>query len=270
MPTPVVALTIAGTDSAGGAGLHADLRTFAAFGVHGASAIAALTAQNTLGIEAVHLVPPEFVVAQVSAVLADLDVRAVKTGFLGSAGTVTALGSLAAAGALPALVVDPVLARADGQRMFDAAVERAYLDGLLAAAVVATPNRVEAGILLGRELRTVADMEQAAVELAGMGPDLVVVKGGDADDEGDDAVDVVATPAGTIEHLVLPRVETGNDHGSGCSFAAATTARLASGDEPRDAVRAAKRFVHAALAGSARWRLGAGHGPLDQLGWDRD
>ena len=269
MPTPVVALTIAGTDSAGGAGLHADLRTFAAFGVHGASAVAALTAQNTVGIEAVHLVPPDFVVAQVDAVLADLDVRATKTGFLGSVGTVAAVGEMAAQGRLPGLVVDPVLAKADGVRMFDASVEQAYLDHLLGAAVVATPNRVEAGLLLGRELRTVADMEQAAAELASMGPSLVVVKGGDAEDEGSDAVDVMASPDGRVEHLVLPRLETGNDHGSGCSFAAATTARLALGDEPAEAVREAKGFVHGALAGSAGWRLGSGHGPLDQLGWDR-
>jgi hydroxymethylpyrimidine/phosphomethylpyrimidine kinase len=269
VPTPVVALTIAGTDSAGGAGLHADLRTFAAFGVHGASAVAALTAQNTLGIEGLHLVPPGFVSAQIESVLSDLDVQATKTGFLGSAGTVQAVGTLADEGRLPRLVVDPVLATATGERIFDRSVEEAYLDHLLGAAFVTTPNRVEAGILLGRELRTVADMEQAALALASTGPSLVVVKGGDADDEGDDAVDVMAFPDGRIEHLVLPRLDTGNDHGSGCSFAAATTARLALGDEPADAVRAAKRFVHDALAGSAGWRLGAGHGPLDQLGWNR-
>ena len=269
MATPVVALTIAGTDSAGGAGLHADIRTFAAFGVHGASAVAALTAQNTLGIEAVHLVPPDFVVAQIESVLADLDVRATKTGFLGSAETVEAVAALARDGRLPGLVVDPVLAKATGERIFDTSVEHAYVDHLLGSAVVATPNRVEAGILLGRELRTVADMDQAAKVLASMGPSLVVVKGGDAEDEGSDAVDVMAFPDGRIEHLVLPRLDTGNDHGSGCSFAAATTARLALGDEPAEAVRAAKQFVHAALAGSVGWRLGAGHGPLDQLGWDR-
>ena len=267
MATPVVAFTVAGTDSAGGAGLHADLRTFAAFGVHGASAIAALTAQSTAGIAAVHHVPTDFVVAQITSVLGDLDVRATKTGFLGSAETVAAVGAIARAGQLPGLVVDPVLTRSTGERLFGVDVERAYLEHLLGAAVVATPNRVEAGLLVGRTLRTVSDMESAAVELATRGPQLVVVKGGDADDEGADSVDVVADHRGAVEHLVLERVETTNDHGSGCSFAAATAARLALGATPLDAVRAAKSYVHAALTGAVEWRLGAGHGPLDQLGW---
>ena len=267
MPTPVVAFTVAGTDSAGGAGVHADLRTFAAFGVHGASAIAALTAQSTAGIDAVHQVPTDFVLAQITSVLADLDVRATKTGFLGSAETVAAVGAVARSGQLRNLVVDPVLARSDGQRLFGPDVERAYLDHLLGSAVVATPNRVEAGLLLGRPLRTVDDMEAAAVELASLGPRLVVVKGGDAEDEGEESVDVVAGADGVVERLMLPRVDTANDHGSGCSFAAATAARLALGATPLEAVRAAKSYVHAALSGARDWRIGAGHGPLDQLGW---
>lgn len=268
MATPVVALTIAGTDSAGGAGVHADLRTFAAHGVHGATAVAALTAQSTRGIDAVHVVPADFVVAQITSVLADLTVEATKTGFLASADTVRAVGALAAEGRLRRLVVDPVLVGADGQRLFDPSVEGAYLEALLPAAVVITPNRVEAGLLVGRELSTVDDMVTAAAELASTGPDVVVVKGGDAVDEGDRSIDVVATSDGEVERLVLPRIDTGNDHGSGCSFAAATTARLALGDDPVTAVRAAKRFVHRALAGAAGWRIGAGHGPLDQLGWE--
>lgn len=268
MATPVVALTIAGTDSAGGAGVHADLRTFAAHGVHGATAIAALTAQSTRGIDAVHVVAADFVAAQIDSVLADLTVEATKTGFLASADTVRVVGALAAEGRLRRLVVDPVLVRADGQRLFDPSVEDAYLEALLPWAVVITPNRVEAGLLVGRELSTVDDMVTAAAELASTGPDVVVVKGGDAVDEGDRSIDVVATSDGEVEWLVLPRIDTANDHGSGCSFAAATTARLALGDDPVDAVRSAKRFVHRALAGAAGWRIGAGHGPLDQLGWE--
>ena len=267
MGTPVVALTIAGTDSAGGAGVHADLRTFAAHRVHGATAVAALTAQSTTGIHAVHLVPTEFVVAQIEAVLGDLPVAATKTGFLASAETVHAVGALASAGRLPNLVVDPVLVRSDGTPMFDAAVTGAYTETLVRSAAVATPNRVEAGLLVGRDLTTIADMAAAAEELASHGPGVVVVKGGDAADEGDESVDVVATADGHVERLVLPRIRTANDHGSGCTFAAATAVNLALGREPLDAVRAAKRFVHAALEGSRGWRLGAGHGPLDQLGW---
>ena len=264
--TPAVALTIAGTDSAGGAGIHADLRAFAAFHVHGPAVVAALTAQSTRGIDAVHLVPAEFVAAQMNAVLGDLDVRAVKTGFLASAATVDVVATAAEAGRLPNLVVDPVLVSAGGARLFGAEVEDAYRRRLVAHARVITPNRVEAGILVGAELRTVADMASAAAELRGWGPEAVVVKGGDADDEGDRSVDVLAT-AGGVERLVLPRVETPNDHGTGCSFAAATAARLALGDDVVDAVRQAKVFVHRALLGAVDWRLGAGHGPIDALGW---
>lgn len=266
--TPLVAMTIAGTDSAGGAGVHADLRTFAAFGLHGASAIAALTAQNTRGIERVHLVPADFVVAQVESVIADLELRAVKTGFLGSVDVVRAIGGLVGERPHGRLVVDPVLVRADGGRLFAPDVEDAYRTSLAAPATVLTPNRVEAGLLAGADVETVADMERAARTLLELGPEVVVVKGGDAADEGDDAVDVVAARDGTAERLVLPMVTTGNDHGSGCSFAAATAARLALGDTPLDAVRSAKGFVHEALRGAAGWRLGAGHGPLDQLGWE--
>ena len=265
-------MTIAGTDSAGGAGVHADLRTFAAFGLHGASAIAALTAQNTRGIDRVHLVPADFVIAQVESVMADLDVRAVKTGFLGGADVVEAVGALVGERSpdrrIGGLVVDPVLVRADGSSMFGREVERAYRTSLAGHATVLTPNRVEAGVLVESAVETIADMERAALGLLDLGPEVVVVKGGDAVDEGDEAVDVVASRSGTVERMVLPMVPTGNDHGSGCSFAAATTARLALGDDPLEAVRAAKRFVHDALRGAAGWRLGDGHGPLDQLGWE--
>lgn len=266
MPTPIVALTIAGVDSAGGAGIHADLRTFAALGLHGASVVAAVTAQSTVAVHGIHVVPAEFVARQLDAVLGDLDVRAVKTGFLASADTVAVVAEAARAGRLRELVVDPVLVRADGTPLFDDAVRRAYVDGLLPAARVATPNRVEAGLLVGRPLSTVADMEGAAVELLGTGAGAIVVTGGDAADEGDRSVDVLATAAG-VRHLELPRVATANDHGSGCSFAAATAARLALGDDVDAAAGAAKAFVHRGLVGARSWRLGAGHGPIDAFGW---
>lgn len=267
MTTPLVALTIAGTDSAGGAGVHADLRTFARFGIHGTTAVAALTAQSTRGIDEVHLVPPAFVVAQVESVVGDLDVRATKTGFLASVDVVEAVGAIAAERRLGALVVDPVLVRADGTRLFGPDVDDAYLRWLLPHATVLTPNRVEAGLLARMPVATVADMAEAATRLAGLGPDVVVVKGGDAVDEIDESVDIVATSGGHVDRLALPMVATANDHGSGCTFAAAVASCLARGDDPLDAVGTAKRFVHDALAGAATWRLGAGHGPLDHFGW---
>jgi hydroxymethylpyrimidine/phosphomethylpyrimidine kinase len=266
VPTPTVALTIAGVDSAGGAGVHADLRAFAALGVHGATVVAALTAQSTDAIHAVHVVPADFVAAQLDAVLGDLDVRAVKTGFLASPDTVEVVADAAVAGRLRDLVVDPVLVRSDGEPLFAPSVRLAYLERLLPAARVITPNRVEAGLLVGRPLPTLADMEAAAAELLDLGVEAVVVKGGDAEDEGDRSVDVLATVHG-VERLVLPRVDTANDHGSGCSFAAATAARLALGDDVATAVRAAKAFVHRGLLGARGWRLGAGHGPIDAFGW---
>lgn len=267
MPTPLVALTVAGVDSAGGAGVHADLRAFAAHGLHGATAVAALTAQSTHAIEAVHVVPAPFVAAQLEAVLGDLDVRATKTGFLGSAATVEAVAAVADERRLANLVVDPVLVSSTGAELFPPDVQAALVARLLPRARVVTPNRTEAGLLVGRPLPTVADMEAAALELLDLGCEAIVVKGGDADDEGDRAVDVVAV-GGRVEHLVLARVDTPNDHGSGCSFAAATAARLALGDDVADAVRSAKAFVHRGLLGGRGWRLGAGHGPIDAFGWD--
>lgn len=267
MPTPLVALTIAGVDSAGGAGVHADLRAFAAHGVHGATVVAALTAQSTQAIEAVHVVPAAFVAAQLDAVLGDLDVRATKTGFLGSAATVGVVADAAEAGRLRNLVVDPVLVSAPGSALFPADVQDALLSRLLPRARVITPNRTEAGLLVGRALPCVADMEAAALELSELGCEAVVVKGGDAEDEGDRAVDVVVVD-GRAERMELSRVDTRNDHGSGCSFAAAVAARLARGEGVGDAIRGAKRFVHGGLLGARDWQLGAGHGPIDAFGWD--
>lgn len=267
MPTPLVALTIAGVDSAGGAGVHADLRAFAAHGLHGATVVAALTAQSTHAIEAVHPVPASFVASQLDAVLGDLDVRATKTGFLGSAAVVDVVADAAEAGRLVDLVVDPVLVTSAGMPLFAPDVQAALAARLLPRARVITPNRAEAALLVGRPLPTVADMEAAALELLDLGCEAVVVKGGDAEDEGSQAVDVLAV-AGRVERIVAPRVDTPNDHGSGCSFAASTAARLALGDEVADAVRSAKAFVHRGLVGARTWRLGAGHGPIDAFGWD--
>ncbi len=282
-PTPVVALTIAGSDSSGGAGVQADLRTFAALGVHGASAFAALTAQNTVGVQDVLRVPAAFVEAQVASVLDDLDVRGVKTGMLATRENVVAVAALARAGRLPNLVVDPVMVASTGARLLDPDAETAYRGQLVPAARVVTPNRAEAEVLVGRPLPTLDDVRTAALELAGSGPEVVVITGGvaprddrsNADpgaghadaDSAATAIDVVVDAGGRVHELPAPRVGTGNDHGTGCSFAAATAARLALGDDPLDAIRAAKCFVHRALVGAAPWRLGAGHGPIDHLGW---
>ena len=266
-PNPPVAMTIAGSDSGGGAGIQADLKTFAALGVFGTSAICALTAQNTVGVTGVHPVPPEFVVQQIETVLADLPVAAVKTGMLATAPILRAVAALAADGRLPQLVVDPVMVASSGDRLLDADAERAYVERLLPHATVATPNLREAEVLVGRPITTLAQQREAAHELAALGTKVVVVKGGHAvTDTPGEAVDVIVAD-GVVTELRAPRVPTPNNHGSGCSFASAVAAGLASGMSTVDAVVAAKRFVHRAVVGGASWSLGKGHGPLDHFSW---
>jgi hydroxymethylpyrimidine/phosphomethylpyrimidine kinase len=265
--TPPVALTIAGSDSGGGAGIQAGLLTFASLGVHGTSAVTALTAQNTVGVTGVHVPPVEFLLAQVEAVLDDLAVAATKTGMLATEEVVRAVAGLAAAGRLPNLVVDPVLVSSTGARLLDPGAERAYRDALFPNALVVTPNTREATALLGTPVETVTEAREAARRLGDLGPAWVVVKGGHLADDDGEAVDVVYQRAsGELSELRLPRVPTRNDHGTGCTFGAAIAAGLARGAGVPDALDAAKRFVHAGLASSAGWRLGAGHGPVGKLG----
>jgi hydroxymethylpyrimidine kinase/phosphomethylpyrimidine kinase len=274
--TPTVALTVAGSDSGGGAGIQADLKTFAALGVFGTSAITAVTAQNTRAVTGVLTIDPAFVVAQIEAVLDDLHPRAVKTGMLATGATVAALAALAARGAFERLVVDPVLVSSTGHALMDDDGVDAYRTLLLPLATVATPNLREAAVLTGRrleELGSVEAMVAAAEQLRALGTDTVVVKGGHlAQALGSDPAagtpspDVLVGPAGPVV-LEADRVVTTNDHGTGCSLSAAITAYMALGSPTLEAVRAAKGYVHRALVGGAAWRLGAGHGPIDHFGW---
>jgi hydroxymethylpyrimidine/phosphomethylpyrimidine kinase len=250
--TPPVALTIAGSDSGGGAGIQADLKTFAALGVFGTSALTALTAQNTLGVQGVHPVPASFVEAQLDSVLADLPPVAVKTGMLANADILRAVAARAAS--FRHLVVDPVLVATSGDGLFDASAS-VYRDYLVPVATVLTPNLAEASALVGRELSTVDDMAAAAAELGAAGARCVVVKGGET------AVDVVWT-ADRVWRLGAAPVSTKNTHGTGCTFAAAVTSYLAWDFELPQALEMAKAYVTKAITGAAAWRLGAGHGPL--------
>lgn len=261
---PPVALTIAGSDSGGGAGLQADLRAFAALGAFGTSVVTAVTAQNTTAVTDVHVIPAATVDAQLAAVLGDLPVAGVKTGMLATAELVRLVADHAARGVLPNLVVDPVLVSSTGHRLLQDDAIDTYREHLLPHAAVATPNLVEAGVLVDRELRTHEDAEEAAHEIAGLGPAIVVVKGGHTAD--DRALDIVVHGE-EVERLDAARIDTVNTHGTGCTFAAATAAGLATGIDALDAIRQAKRYVTACIAGGARWRLGAGHGPLDHLGF---
>ena len=251
-------LTIAGSDSGGGAGIQADLKTFAAHGVFGTSVITALTAQNTVGVRAISAVDPGFVQAQLEAVLDDLPVAAVKTGMLATPETVALVARQAHR--LPNLVVDPVLVASSGDRLFTADAERAYLDLLFPHAAVVTPNLREASVLLGRDVLDAEDAAKAAEDLAAYGPRCVVVKGGHLRGSAE-AVDAVWYD-GHTSLLTAPWISTSNNHGTGCTFAAATASLLATGASLPDALAGAKSYVHSALVRSAHWSLGAGHGPL--------
>ncbi|GAA4253994.1 bifunctional hydroxymethylpyrimidine kinase/phosphomethylpyrimidine kinase [Dactylosporangium darangshiense] len=257
-PNPPVAMTIAGSDSGGGAGIQADLKTFASHGVFGTSVITALTAQNTVGVRGISAVAPDFVAAQLDAVLDDLPVAAVKTGMLATPETVALVARYAPR--LPALVVDPVLVASSGDRLFTADAERAYLELLFPHAAVVTPNLREASVLLGRDVLDADDAVKAAADLAAYGPRCVVVKGGHLRGSAE-AVDAVWHD-GQVTLLSAPWIDTANNHGTGCTFAAATAALLAGGSSLPDALSGAKSYVHSALVRSADWTLGSGHGPL--------
>ncbi len=261
--SPPVALTVAGSDSSGGAGIQADLTTFAAHGVHGTSVVTALTAQNTTGVQGVQVTPESFVEVQLRSVLDDLPVAAVKTGMLAEEGIVRAVARSAAAGELPNLVVDPVMVASTGARLLTDGAERAYREALLPLARVITPNLREASVLVGEELRSAEDVRANARALSGLCPNgWVVVTGGHVTDE--QAIDVVLCGDERWE-LSAEWVPTSNDHGTGCTFAASVTARLALGDDPLTAIGAAKEFVVARIRLSAPWALGHGRGPVAHL-----
>jgi hydroxymethylpyrimidine/phosphomethylpyrimidine kinase len=263
VPTPPVALSIAGTDSGGGAGIAADLRTFASHGVFGTLAVTAVTAQNTKGVEAVSVLSADIVAAQIESVVADLGPAAAKTGMLASPEIVAMVTEKVRNGDLPPLVVDPVLVASSGDPLFEGQGTKAAYCTLASVATVLTPNLPEASLLLGRSIESLAEMEQAAHDLHELGAGLVVVKGGHA--PGKEAVDVVYDGA-SVAHLRAPWVETRNVHGTGCSFSAAICANLAKGLPAFSAVQAAKEYVFRAISLAAGWELGVGHGPIDHFG----
>jgi len=248
-------LTIAGSDSGGGAGIQADLKTFAALGVYGMSALTAITAQNTLGVQGVYELPADFVGLQIDSVVTDIGVDAVKTGMLSNAEIIAVVAAKVREHALPSLVVDPVMVAKSGDPLLRPEAREALIRLLLPLAVVVTPNLHEARVLTGMDIQTVADMERAAVAIHQMGARHVVVKGGHLSG---DSVDVLYDGERFV-HFPSPRVETKNTHGTGCTFASAIAAGLAKGLDVVEAVRQAKEYITLALRHSLD--LGHGHGP---------
>jgi hydroxymethylpyrimidine/phosphomethylpyrimidine kinase len=255
-----IALTVAGSDSFGGAGIQADLKTFSALGVYGASAITALTAQNTQGVEGVHVVPPDFVLAQMRAVARDLDVGAIKIGMLATAATIDAVAEGLTHFAGVPVVLDPVMVAASGDPLLDRDAVETLRAVLLPLATLITPNLAEAAALLGtREAANEREMAEQATALLAAGAKAVLVKGGHL--EGDTAVDVLAYVEGEAR-FAAARVATRNTHGTGCTLSAAMAAELAKGASLRDAVAKAKAYVSASLEAAACLRIGKGRGPL--------
>jgi hydroxymethylpyrimidine/phosphomethylpyrimidine kinase len=254
------ALTIAGSDSSGGAGIQADLKTFAAHGVFGMSALTAVTAQSTLGVTGIHAVPADLVTAQIEAVAADIGVDAVKTGMLATAATVEAVAAAIAALDLPFVVVDPVMVAKSGDRLLDEEAHLAIRTELLRRAYVVTPNIPEAEALLGRPIVTADAARDAARRLHDLGPTAVVVKGGHL--PGPTVIDFFFDGHELVE-LTGPRITSSSTHGTGCTFASAIAANLALGRELRDAVALAKEYVAGAIRGAPG--LGRGHGPLNHF-----
>ena len=258
--TTAIAVTIAGSDSSGGAGIQADLKTFSALGVYGASVIAALTAQNTKGVSAVLDVPPAFVTAQMDAVFSDLAVGAVKIGMLGNAGVVEAVaGGLARHSQIP-VVLDPVMVATSGERLLTPDAVEALREKLVPLALVVTPNLPEAAALVDApQAATEDEMVRQAERLLASGAKAVLMKGGHG--KGAQSADLLVTATATVR-FAAARIATGNTHGTGCTLAAAIAAGLAKGEDLSAAVRAAKDYVTAAIAAADHLGVGHGRGPV--------
>jgi hydroxymethylpyrimidine/phosphomethylpyrimidine kinase len=257
-----IALTIAGSDSSGGAGIQADLKTFAALGVYGASAITALTAQNTQGVTAIHDVPPDFIAAQIDAVFDDLAVGAVKIGMLSRAETIRVVAERLRHHRAKSIVLDPVMIATSGARLINEDAVEALRRELIPLALVITPNLPEAAALTGADVaRNENEMTTQARELLTHGANNVLIKGGH--DEGAESVDLlIGTKLGMGVRLTAPRVATRSTHGSGCTLSSAIAAGLAEGLDLVEAVERAKTYVSGAIAAADQLKVGLGHGPL--------
>ncbi|MCM3745063.1 bifunctional hydroxymethylpyrimidine kinase/phosphomethylpyrimidine kinase [Sporosarcina luteola] len=255
-----VALTIAGSDSGGGAGIQADLKTFQELGTFGTSALTAITAQNTLGVHAVQPIETDIVMAQIDAVVNDFTVGAAKTGMLFSAEIIEAVAETLSRHERIPLVVDPVMIAKGGESLLQEAAIEALKERLIPVAALLTPNIPEAEVLTGISIVSLKDMENAANQLLQMGAGAVLLKGGHRVDT-PDAEDLFLSADGECFLLRSKRIKTKDTHGTGCTFAAAITAELAKGAPLRDAVVTAKHFIHAAIEDGLY--LGNGHGPTN-------
>jgi hydroxymethylpyrimidine/phosphomethylpyrimidine kinase len=257
--TPI-ALTIAGSDSGGGAGIQADLKTFSALGVYGASVITALTAQNTLGVQGIHDVPADFIAQQMDSVFSDLAVGAVKIGMLSQPAAIDAVAAGLERHGATQVVLDPVMVAASGDRLLAPEAVETLRHMLIPKALLVTPNLPEAAAILDEPIATdERAMTRQAERIRALGARAVLVKGGHA--EGPESIDILVDSQGSCR-FAAPRVETRNTHGTGCTLSSAIAAGLARGLELRGAVSAAKSYIGAAISGSAKLSIGHGYGPV--------
>lgn len=257
-----IALTIAGSDSGGGAGIQADLKTFHQYGVFGTSVIVAVTAQNTRGVTGVHEIPGFMVTSQMQALADDLPPAAVKTGMLATPEAVELVAANITRFGFPRLVVDPVMVATSGDRLLSPDAERVIAQRLLPLATLVTPNLDEARLLLNTRIEGIDDMERAGHLLMALGAGGALIKGGHRDGDDPEVVDVLVT-GDTVRHFRQPRIATTSTHGSGCTLSAAVAAGLAHGRDLLTAVEDAVGFVHRAIAAAPD--LGHGHGPLNHF-----
>jgi hydroxymethylpyrimidine/phosphomethylpyrimidine kinase len=254
-------LSIAGSDSGGGAGIQADLKTFSALGCYGMTAITALTAQNTQGVRGIHGVPPEFLAAQIDAVLEDIGADAVKIGMLHAPEIVRVVARAIRKYKLRHVVLDPVMVATSGDRLIAEETVSVLVQELFPLATVITPNLDEAELLLGHKIDGIPALEGAARELQALGAQGVLLKGGHL--KGDEVVDLLLQGARAPLRLASPRIASGNVHGTGCTLSSAIAAQLALGHGLEDAVRLARAYILGAIAAGADVRTGQGHGPLN-------
>lgn len=254
-------LSIAGSDSGGGAGIQADLKTFSALGCYGMTAITAITAQNTLGVSAIHGVPPEVLRAQIRAVLDDIGADAIKIGMLHSPEVVTVVAQALDDYRIRHVVLDPVMVATSGDRLMAQETVQVLVKELFHRATLITPNLDEAELLLGRPITRAAELEGATRDLLALGAPAVLLKGGHLDS--DEIVDVLSTGNGHTQRWVSPRIASRNVHGTGCTLSSAIAAHLALGISLPQAVAESRGYVLASIAGGAAVHTGAGHGPLN-------
>ena len=264
MATYVRALTIAGSDSGGGAGIQADLKTFSALGCYGMSVITALTAQNTLEVKAVHPVPADVVVAQMDAVMSDIGVDAVKIGMLHNAETTTAVADALRGWDTGPVVLDPVMVSKSGDRLLDESAIEALKTHVFPLADVITPNIPEAEALLQRSINNRSEMESAAAELLSLGPEAVLLKGGHLTSDSLSADVLVWWDGSSVvtRWFESQRIDTKNTHGTGCTLSSAIAAHMARGASLEAATEQARQYIQGAIAYGAAYKLGHGHGPV--------